>query len=58
MVDVAWASTSGCVGHETLGPILGIQEIPFVPMPAVPFAAAERFPAIDCHAIAGGSYFV
>jgi hypothetical protein len=45
--DLAWASAWGVDAHRLLGPILGLHEFPFVPMPAVPFPPADKVPAIE-----------
>src|SRR2546421_13053011 len=34
--DLVWASGWGFEAHARLGPILGVDESPFVPMPAIP----------------------
>jgi hypothetical protein len=47
--DIAWASAWGCMAHELLGPILGIERFPFVPMPPIPFPPAEKVPVIDSY---------
>ena len=44
--DLAWASAWGVDAHRLLGPILGVHEFPFVPLPASPFPPAEKVPAI------------
>jgi hypothetical protein len=44
--DIAWASAWGFDAHRVLGPILGLEEFPFVPMPALPFPPADKVPAI------------
>jgi hypothetical protein len=44
--DLAWASAWGSQAHSLLGPILRIDEFPFVPMPPVPFPPDEKVPAI------------
>jgi hypothetical protein len=44
--DLAWASGWGFDAHRVLGPILGLEEFPYVPMPAIPFPPAEKVPAI------------
>ena len=44
--DVVWALAWGFQAHELLGPILDVDEFPFVPMPAIPFPPQEKVPAI------------
>lgn len=44
--DLVWASGWGFQAHAHLGPILDLDEFPFVPMPAIPFAPREKVPAI------------
>lgn len=44
--DLAWASAWGFDAHRVLGPILGLPEFPFVPMPAIPFPPEGKVPAI------------
>jgi hypothetical protein len=43
---LAWASGWGADAHRVLGPILELEEFPFVAMPAIPFPPAEKVPAI------------
>lgn len=45
--DVAWASAWGFDAHRLLGPILGLDPFPFVPMPDIPFPPAAKVPAIE-----------
>jgi hypothetical protein len=45
--DLAWASAWGVDAHRLLGPILGLEPFPFVPMPARPFPPADKVPAIE-----------
>jgi hypothetical protein len=45
--DLAWASAWGADAHRLLGPILGVDEFPFVPMPAIPFPPTDKVPAIE-----------
>lgn len=52
--EVVWASAWGCVAHEKLGSILGVEEFPFVPMPPIPFPPAEKVPAIGTYALGRG----
>lgn len=47
--DVVWASAWGFQAHEYLGPILDLDEFPFVPMPAIPFPPHQKVPAIASH---------
>ncbi|MFP3906943.1 MAG: hypothetical protein ACLFRV_12240 [Acidimicrobiales bacterium] len=47
--DLAWASAWGFDAHRLLGPILGLSEFPFVPMPAAPFPPAGKVPAIAAY---------
>jgi len=44
--DLVWASARGFDAHRVLGPILGLEEFPFVPMPVTPFPPAGKVPAI------------
>ncbi len=44
--DVVWASAWGFEAHRHLGPILGLVEFPFVPMPPIPFPPQDKVPAI------------
>jgi hypothetical protein len=44
--DLAWASGWGFDAHRVLGPILGLEEFLFVPMPVIPFPPAGKVPAI------------
>ena len=44
--DLVWASGWGFEAHARLGPILGVDEFPFVPMPAIPFAPRDKIPAV------------
>lgn len=44
--DLAWASAWGCDAHRVIGPILGLNDFPFVPMPDSPFPPADKVPAI------------
>ena len=48
--EVVWASAWGVVAHEILGPILGVREFPFVPMPDIPFLPAEKVAAVVAYA--------
>lgn len=45
--DLTWASAWGVDAHRLLGPILGLDPFPFVPMPDAPFAPALKVPAVD-----------
>jgi hypothetical protein len=45
--DLAWASSWGFDANRLLGPILGLDPFPFVPMPAIPFPPADKVPAIE-----------
>jgi len=47
--DLVWASAWGFQAHELLGPILGLDEFPFVPMPPIPFPPDEKVPAIAAY---------
>gem|GEM_PF-4311197 len=42
--DLAWASAWGFQAQQHLGPILDLEEFPFVPMPEIPSPPAERVP--------------
>lgn len=44
--DVVWASGWGEDAQRVLGPILGLAELAYVPMPTIPFQPAEKVPAI------------
>jgi hypothetical protein len=44
--DLAWASGWGAQANAILGPILGLDERPVVPMPTPPFHASEKVPAV------------
>lgn len=44
--DVVWASAWGSQAHRLLGPILGLEEFPFVPMPDTPFQPRDKVPAV------------
>lgn len=44
--DLVWASAWGVDAHRLLGPILGLERFPHVPMPAIPFEPARKVPAI------------
>lgn len=45
--DLVWASAWGIVAHEKLSAILHLHQFPYVPMPDIPFAPADKVPAID-----------
>jgi hypothetical protein len=45
--ELAWASAWGVDANEVLGPILGLDPFPFVPMPDIPFSPAAKVPAIE-----------
>lgn len=44
--EVVWASGWGAHAPRLLGPILGVDDFSFVPMPEIPFDPAEKVPAI------------
>ncbi len=47
--DLVWASAWGFQAHALLGPILGMEEFPYVPMPEIPFPPADKVPAIAAY---------
>lgn len=44
--DLAWASAWGFQADRLIGPILGLPQFPFVPMPPIPFPPDDKVPAI------------
>jgi hypothetical protein len=44
--DLAWASAWGSQAHKLLGPILGLEEFPFVPMLPMPFPPEDKVAAV------------
>lgn len=47
--ELAWASAWGYQAHAKLGEILNLSEFPYVPMPPLPFAPAEKVPAVAAY---------
>lgn len=47
--DLVWASGWGFQANGLVAPILGIDELPFVPMPEIPFPPREKVPSIDAY---------
>jgi HAD domain in Swiss Army Knife RNA repair proteins len=45
--DLVWASAWGTVAQQLLGPILDLDDFPFVPMPPIPFPPREKVAAIE-----------
>lgn len=47
--DLVWASGWGFQANELVAPILGLNEMPHVPMPEIPFPPREKLPSIDAY---------
>jgi hypothetical protein len=47
--DLVWASAWGLQANERLRPVLGLDPLPFVPMPPIPFDPTEKVPAIEAY---------
>jgi len=47
--DLVWASAWGFLANERLCPVLGLDPLPFVPMPPIPFDPTEKVPAIEAY---------
>jgi hypothetical protein len=49
-VDVAWATSWNDEANRLLAPLLGIDPLPVVTMPAPPFEPGDKVPRIDAYA--------
>lgn len=47
--DLVWASAWGFEANEYLGHLLGLDDFPFLPMPAIPFPPSEKVPAVSAY---------
>lgn len=47
--DLVWVSAWGFEAHDRLGPILDLDEFPYVPMPSIPFPPRDKVPAVAAY---------
>lgn len=47
--DLVWATSWGDDANRLLAPLLGMDELPYVPMPATPFPAEAKVPVIAAY---------